>query len=163
MQPRILASYLRLRAEVDRAAQLLAARHREVLRCAPGCADCCRLTSVLPLEAGVLASALAGLDPGLRARVRENVAGDLCPLLVDGRCAVYRERPIICRTHGLPIGYADAESSTLSVSACPVNFPDEVQLAVSDLLLMDDYNHRLCELSRAVGPLVRVPLADILR
>jgi Fe-S-cluster containining protein len=44
-----------------------------------------------------------------------------CALLVDDRCSVYDERPLICRTHGLPTRGRD-EAATSSLQGCPLNF-----------------------------------------
>ena len=81
----------------------------------------------------------------LPAEAREALAaratgGDprVCPALEgDGRCAIYSFRPVICRTHGLPIRFARPLTPALTtgalrpnpgarslpiVDACPRNF-----------------------------------------
>jgi hypothetical protein len=108
----------------------------EGITCRAGCADCCRRFSVTALEAEVIVEGLASLPAeareGLAARA---IGGDpgVCPALEgDGRCAIYAFRPILCRTHGLPIRFASplgqpgqpgrtARSLPL-VDACPRNF-----------------------------------------
>ena len=42
-----------------------------------------------------------------------------CPLLKDECCLLYASRPVICRTHGFPILYADGEGQR--VDCCPLN------------------------------------------
>ncbi len=67
----------------------------------------------MPAEAReALAARATGGDPGV------------CPALDDGgRCAVYASRPVICRTHGLPIRFAPPNARSLPiVDACPRNF-----------------------------------------
>lgn len=43
-----------------------------------------------------------------------------CPLLDAGLCLLYPVRPIICRTHGLPV-LVRSEQGT-AVDCCPLNF-----------------------------------------
>lgn len=79
--------------------------------CRAGCDDCCRRRfSVTALEAEVIAEHLAALPDAARAELAARAEhGDaaVCPALQpDGRCAVYAARPLICRTHGLPIRFA---------------------------------------------------------
>lgn len=90
------------------AAPLLAARPDAPRACADGCDACCRFPVGVRLgEAMLLAAAIAAVPP-LAAAVRADAAttagapwpalvGRPCPLLVDGRCAVYAARPLPCR------------------------------------------------------------------
>jgi hypothetical protein len=90
------------------ASGLLAARDEAPRACAPGCTACCHFPVGVRLgEALRLADALASA-PRLAAAVRADAAatattawgalvGRPCPLLVDGRCAVYDARPLPCR------------------------------------------------------------------
>jgi hypothetical protein len=76
--------------------------------CSAGCSHCCRFpVGVRFAEAALLAETVAR-DPDLRARVLDDAAasdsldwadltGRPCPLLVDGRCAAYEDRPTPCR------------------------------------------------------------------
>jgi len=96
--------------------------------CHAGCADCCRRRfSVTAIEAEAVAEALAALPGGRRRELAERArSGDrgACPALdPDGRCAVYAARPLICRSHGLPIRFAAERPRALPVlDACPRNF-----------------------------------------
>jgi hypothetical protein len=113
-------------ARVDAFFTRVEARHPGGLTCHAGCDDCCRRRfSVTALEAEVLAEGLARLPPDARAALARRAAdgGDpACPALEpDGRCAVYASRPLICRTHGLPIRFASPRSLPV-VDACPRNF-----------------------------------------
>jgi Fe-S-cluster containining protein len=97
------------------------------ITCRAGCADCCRRFSVTALEAEVIAEGLASLPAEARdvlsARAKGGDPG-VCPALEgDGRCAIYAFRPVICRTHGLPIRFASRAARSLPlVDACPRNF-----------------------------------------
>jgi len=106
------------------------ARHPGQMRCGDGCSLCCQQElEVLLVEAIVLLAALQR-EPASR---RANLGGEHgCALLVDDRCALYAARPLICRTHGLPIRQgsptdlarqrAPAAASTASISCCELNF-----------------------------------------
>lgn len=61
----------------------------------------------------------------------------ICPLLVDGACALYEERPVVCRTHGFPL-YSEVGSVTPpKVSVCHLNFIDLVRFDEEDLIDID--------------------------
>jgi Fe-S-cluster containining protein len=90
------------------------------LGCKAGCAWCCHQNvEVTVPEAILIAAHLAGEDDPRRARVAAAAAtlggldaearrraGKPCPLLVDNRCSVYEDRPLMCR--GLMAADADA-------------------------------------------------------
>ena len=159
----IRGAYYQLIADLDTTITALAGnRFQSILRCGPGCSDCCMQFSVLPLEAAFIAEIL-------QAKIL--VAGndrEKCLLLADDLCQVYEVRPVICRTQGLPLGYVDEVAGAIEVSACPLNFPDDFPLTHDDLLYMDQFNSRLAELNlqycRATGldSEKRIPLADLI-
>ncbi len=116
--------------EVDRAVAEVTARLPLRLACARGCADCCvdELT-VFPVEADrIRAEAPELLKSGLPAP-----AGKCAFLDENDACRVYRSRPYVCRTQGLPLRWfeaGDAERRDL----CPLS--DE-PLAASGRSLKD--------------------------
>jgi hypothetical protein len=92
------------------------------ITCHRGCTECChRRFSVTALEAEAISEALAALPEARRAALAERAEqGDpgVCPALdPDGGCAVYAARPLICRSHGLPIRFQPGV-----LDACPKNF-----------------------------------------
>ena len=134
---RVLPIYAQLAAQADefsaRAAQ------RSDVHCGRGCSACCvGGLSAGPLEAFRLREALRDLDEGARKRLRQRSAevqaGDeACVFLVDDACLVYDARPMVCRTQGLPLIYAqgtlgDASSAVLGdgreLTWCPLNYED---------------------------------------
>jgi uncharacterized protein len=106
------------------------------ITCHVGCADCCRRRfSVTAVEAEVMAEGLAALPAAARealaTRARSGDPGT-CPALEDdGRCAVYAFRPVICRTHGLPIRFA-AEPGVGRVGGAPQTPAGPRQLPMVD-------------------------------
>jgi hypothetical protein len=102
------------------------------ITCHAGCADCCRRFSMTAVEGEIVSAGLASLPAATRGAIAQRARHgnpDTCPALeADGRCAVYAFRPVICRTHGLPIRFA-AEPVLAAghrqlpvVDACPRNF-----------------------------------------
>ncbi len=112
--------------------------------------------SVAPIEADRLRAALsrvAATDPTLRRHLRDQGAQPdrrACALLVDDRCSVYDERPIICRSHGLPVR-ATLDDGSVHTSVCPLNFVDTVAPAASTLSL-DAVNAPLSVIGRMWDP-----------
>lgn len=123
------AALVTLRRRVDDHFEAAMSRSPEAMECHSGCSRCCHQRfGVFEVEAHRVRAALLRLsrnDPALRERVREQAddpaVAHHCALLVDDRCAVYEERPLICRTHGLPTRVVD-EHGTPSQQGCPLNF-----------------------------------------
>jgi hypothetical protein len=131
------AALVQLRAKVDAHFAAAARTSGGQMRCGPGCTACCRARpSVLGVEADRIAAALARLDPALRERVRaqadDPARAEWCALLVDGRCSVYDERPLLCRSHGLPLAAVD-ERGAATVDWCPLNFTEAAPPAAAVL------------------------------
>jgi Fe-S-cluster containining protein len=133
--------------------------------CQEGCSDCCapRL-SVLRVEADSVRRALADLPADLRARVAAQADEEgPCPLLVDRRCAIYADRPVLCRSHGLVVR-ADAV-----VATCPLNYRQSAALpsAILDLgnltTVLVLVNRLYLEALGARDEGERVALADLVR
>jgi Fe-S-cluster containining protein len=154
------SDYRQLIAEIDLAvSQLIDKRFINLLHCRPGCASCCTAFRVLPLEAALLRRAVSD-----REAIPATVDNDRCRLLLNARCLVYEQRPIICRTQGLPNAYIDETAGKIEVSACPLNFADDYPLVHEDLLFLDRFNNRLAELNRrycrsaGIDPHLRLPI-----
>jgi uncharacterized protein len=135
-------------AKVDAFFARARARHGESITCHAGCDDCCRRRfSVTALEADAIREHLAALPHADReALARRAIEGDpsACPALgPGGRCGIYAARPLICRTHGLPIRFAPAPSpgarslSLPMIDACPKNFAGEDLRAIEAVSVLD--------------------------
>ena len=118
--------------------------------------------SVLPLEAALLQR---GLPAGQAAGPRRE--GE-CALLGHGLCTAYSLRPVICRTQGLPLAYVDETLAQIDVSACPLNFAEDVDFDLDDLFFMDAFNERLAALNllycrrHGLDATARVAIADLI-
>jgi Fe-S-cluster containining protein len=112
------------------------------LTCHAGCSDCCLDgLSVTRTEAAALEELLGGLDDERRGALREAALreSESCPALIEGRCAIYAARPVVCRSHGLAIRIgpdADAKRHLPIVDACPLNFVgQDLEALPSELVL----------------------------
>jgi hypothetical protein len=167
----IIARYQELCAWCDRLFDAVIQRFPQDMACSRGCHQCCVLGSVTALEALVMARALAG-SPRARPAKKKHAASrsDGCPLLEKGLCRIYGDRPVICRTHGLPI--LDTTDSPPTVNCCPLNFR-QTEIALIDKSHMVDQeliSMNLMKLNLAFALTlgdrqladIRVPIADIL-
>jgi len=154
----------RVDVEIEKIAEL----HGDQLRCAPGCSQCCTIASVLPLEAAHLRQAVGRLDEQVKKVMQAQAGPTACPLLVAGLCVVYQSRPLICRTHGLPIAYVDYDRQAIEVSACPLNFADDHGFDRQGLFFIDPYNGELVRLNAeycaglGISSTMRVPMRELL-
>ncbi len=161
----LLTQYRALVAKVDAFWVQAVATQPTALHCAHGCDTCChqRLT-VFGVEAAAIHAHLATLDPALRETLRADDGPEgHCAFLKEARCTIYPVRPIICRSHGLPIRVDGA------VDHCPLNFTEQVpEPAV--ILDLEQINTLLALVDRlhaeAAGDPVdrpRISLADLAR
>lgn len=146
--------YRDLRSRVDRMADDLAQLHGARLVCRPGCAGCCVNLTVFPVE-------YAAILEDLRAAGAKGLQLDpsaACAFLKDNLCQIYPHRPIICRTHGLPIAFtnSDLAEPEISVSFCPLNFAsldlDEYQFGAESTLDLDAVNAELAWINAEYEP-----------
>ena len=118
-----LANYHSLVQKVDALCQVVSQRLGNAITCHAGCSSCCLAISVFPVEAAAMIEAAGKLPHDqlqmLKSHLAEWNEGEVCPLLSDGRCLIYEARPIICRTHGLPILLL--ENNERRVDVCPLN------------------------------------------
>lgn len=117
-----LKSYLALVEKVDAFFDRVAERYGDKIKCAPGCADCCRrIITLYPFEIERMMAAAAELDSAelkgviQRSRQAEGNLEAACPMLKEDRCLIYADRPIICRTHGLPMLVPGEDSLSMCV------------------------------------------------
>jgi hypothetical protein len=173
-----LARYRELVAKVDAFFARVAGRHGQAMQCRAGCAACCLPgLSVTDVEADAIREGLGAMPEVERARIRaralqkkDHGEGAACPALdEEGRCSIYAVRPLVCRSHGLPIRLPGPRGLPM-IDACPKNFTEGGpgaleadcvldQTTLSTLLLAVDRAHA-AEVGRAAGE--RVDLAGLL-
>lgn len=144
----IIRQYRLLRDDIDCHVRQLLKLHSEAIQCRPKCVDCCINLTVWPVEFYAI------LDELKAANVKP-IFDPLAPcgFLKDSLCQIYPFRPIICRTHGLPLVYLDDEQDepTYGVTFCEKNFQDTDELAFGpdNTLDMDAVNGTLARLHTA--------------
>lgn len=103
-----MSRYAELVAKVDAFFTRVEARHGSDMQCQTGCSDCCHTRlSVTGVEADAIRAELAAWPAERRARLAAAAATaptDRCAALdASGRCAIYAARPLVCRSHGVPV------------------------------------------------------------
>jgi Fe-S-cluster containining protein len=85
------------------------------IHCIKGCSTCCELSSVCALEARMIIS-LSGTIASISTSHKP-----FCVLLQNNNCSIYKNRPIICRSHGLIL----TNENRKTCSSCPLNFSSQ--------------------------------------
>lgn len=139
-----LDNYRLLVNRIDELADRIDRLFAEQINCRPGCSSCCRHLTLFPVEAAALVAALRKLPASSRqvlADRGEMAENGPCPLLSDSRCLAYADRPIICRTHGLPLlTEIDGEKR---VDFCPENFRGMTSLPGDGVMNLETINRTL--------------------
>lgn len=137
-----LDNYRQLIARVDALCNSIAASLGEQITCSSGCSSCCTSITIFPVEAAAMREAVESLPEQQAEEIYRHVAkhadNERCPLLFHHRCLLYDARPVICRTHGLPIIYtADGHRNS---DCCPLNLNDTESLSGSSVVDLDKLN-----------------------
>lgn len=150
---KLLEALERVSSFVDRIQETCA----ENLACREGCDGCChQVLNLRAVEAAFLLEGVRLLSPDTASRVWSSLSeigsDKHCPLLQDGRCVVYAHRPVVCRTHGLPMVRKEASRAVLH--CCPENFRGVDLARLPPAFLLDE--SRLSLLMDAVDALYAV-------
>lgn len=143
-----LRNYRILVAKIDGLSSRISAEFGESISCRKGCDDCCRHITLFPVEAFALATALHGLPDIDSERIRNlarSSSPESCPLLENGICLLYRDRPVICRTHGLPLLISGEGEKILDF--CTKNFNGISSFAAGKILDLDLLNTTLAAIN----------------
>jgi uncharacterized protein len=145
----LLKNYRELVSRVDELCAGITAAFPEEIVCRVGCAGCCRHLTLLPVEAVTLAMALRKLPADQAERIRSMARlatpDGPCPLLANDRCLLYLPRPLICRTHGLPLLTLQGEGRR--VDFCPDNFQGVKNLPGSAIIDLERLNTTLVSIN----------------
>lgn len=137
-----LDNYKQLVGRIDALCKAIQAALGDRITCSEGCSSCCTAITLFPVEAAALQEALDQLpEPeaeAIRSHVEAHSEGERCPLLSHHRCLLYHARPIICRTHGLPIIYT--EDDRRKSDCCPLNMSDTESVSGSSVIDLDKLN-----------------------
>lgn len=147
----MLNPYQKLLADLGVLLSSLEHHHAQNMVCQKGCDQCCiQDLSVFEVEAQPIREALKNLPKASQTQIQTQASKDVdhCPMLIDHACSIYEARPVICRTHGLPIAFQpkDAEEGEVFLDVCPLNFTAEgslENLSLGEMLDIDRLNLRL--------------------
>lgn len=139
-----LANYLSLLSRVDQLCGKITEQFSEQITCRAGCSGCCRHLSLFPVETANLVMAVKNLPDEIKAilsgRLQWAESGS-CPLLLNDCCTIYHSRPVICRTHGLPL-VTETDGGRV-VDCCPENFRAVESLPGSAVINLETLNSAL--------------------
>lgn len=155
-----LGSYAQFVARIDAHAARVEAAWGEQLACARGCSGCCHRTlTVFPIEAARIRAHLGGqtlpaappppLTPRSLAVLDLDGAVPCAMLDAQGDCRIYEVRPLICRSHGLPLAIEDDDGVYGDV--CPLSFDGGqglAELPSADFLALSTLNTVLVALNQ---------------
>lgn len=151
-----LKPYRDLVARVNRLLGDLRLKYPADIACHKGC-DCgCRNLSIFPIEALSIFMAIRQLPTKAAAAIRQRAKANSiwdCPLFEDRACVLYPYRPIICRTHGLPL--QTIYNGRPSIGYCRHNFQNRPAIPPDAVIDLDSINNSL----RAVNAALALHLA----
>ncbi len=144
----VLANYRLFVTRLDELCGKITNTLSSAISCRPGCSSCCCHLTVFPVEAAAVTAAVAIKLHALPSKevrlLKERTAlakTESCPFLIESLCLLYEDRPIICRTHGLPLLVrADGEKR---LDFCPENFREIASLPGSMVIDIDTLNQTL--------------------
>lgn len=141
-------NYFGLRAEIDKRSEQLFSQHKKHVQCKNGCHYCCMDYSILPVEFYSVMEELK--DSGKKPVWLETSNEDDCIFLENRSCTIYKHRPVICRTQGLPLIFMNEEGDW-ELSACELNFTefDLEDFTPENTFAQDTYNSKLFMLNKA--------------
>lgn len=133
--------------EIDSISHRLTSIHSKHLQCKKGCDLCCMDYSIFPVEFYTILNQLKANKTIVKPV--EKADANSCAFLNNHACTIYENRPVICRTHGLPLLYMN-DDSEWELSACELNFTDFDFDEFSDenTIPMDRFNSKLFLLNK---------------
>ncbi len=133
-----IEEYRKLRLNIDKEIKRLEELHGADITCHPGCTACCVNLTVFPVEFFAILEDLKETS-SLNSNLRFDETVPCVFLNEQGLCRIYSFRPIICRTHGLPILFLDEsrEAPAWEVSFCELNFRDKPAIEFTAETLLD--------------------------
>jgi len=165
-----------LAGEVEAKFEAIRQRNQGCMECREGCSDCCRCRlSMTRVERAYLRRGLARLPLSVRLdlKARATTETEMCPALdANGCCQIYESRPLICRSHGVPLRYRHPVPliHPARINVCEKNFTEvsTKSLPIEDVLDQTSLTAELAEIDanhcdeRDLARGDRVPLAHIL-
>jgi Fe-S-cluster containining protein len=154
-----LERYLELLEKTDRLASEIRSRHLNSIHCARGCHSCCKPgLAVNELEAERIRKALAEDAERLPALMETEAAdpfrGTRCAFLQPGgACGIYEFRPLVCRTHGLPLQFKDPDREGVRLrDVCGLNSCLSSPPVPPRRYVLDNFTEKTGKACQRIGP-----------
>jgi Fe-S-cluster containining protein len=151
-------TYADVMTTLDQTTAELATEYQAQMQCRAGCFGCCiDGFRIRYIEAVEILKGFAQLPPEQAAQVIAQLQGPStgrCPMLVEGQCSVYANRPALCRAFGLIVQVQD------SYGSCSLNFQEVESLSSLKALNLSPYYEVIEELSQRLWeaqPLPNLP------
>lgn len=141
-------AYSELRKTIDEISQTLSGRHGPYMQCRKGCDLCCMDYSILPVEFHFILDQLK-MEGLKKSPPESHEKSNSCIFLTNNTCTIYNHRPVICRTHGLPLLYTNDEYEW-ELSTCELNFRqfDYEKFTPENTFPQDKFNSKLFMLNK---------------
>ncbi len=140
--------YKLLVEEIDKNSKKLEKQHSKNMVCRRGCDMCCMDYNIFPIEFYSILHNLKqnGLPIETSVAEKENS----CIFLKNHVCTIYAQRPVICRTHGLPLLFMN-EDSEWELSVCELNFTEYnfERFNLENTFPQDKFNSKLFMLNKS--------------
>lgn len=171
----MLARYEKFLKELDLELAEYFEREKAFIKCRKGCIDCCSAGEypMSRLEAEYLMYGFVKLDKAAKDQIRKNIA-ELklaktergagrqeerflykCPFLLDGACAVYERRGIVCRTFGLAYLRPDNTVKLPNCANLGLNYAKVFNKTTGEISLENPLKKEL-----TIDALLKSPLAE---
>ncbi len=139
--------YQKIINDIENLSKQLSAEHAKHLKCKEGCDLCCMDYSIFPIEFYTILNRLQQKDFQPKSKEQKDKAS--CIFLKNHSCTIYENRPVICRTHGLPLLYMN-DNNEWELSNCELNFTkfDFDKFNTKNTFPMDKFNSRLFVLNK---------------
>lgn len=138
--------YRRFLVEIDKQVSQLTQLHSKHLQCKKGCDLCCMDYKIFPVEFYSILDKLTEDNVTIDTTISND---NSCAFLKNHSCLIYKYRPVICRTHGLPLIYMN-DDNEWELSNCELNFIDFdfEDFTIDNTFQQDKYNSRLYLLNK---------------
>ncbi len=142
------SAYKELRSTIDTVADTLSAIHKHHMKCKKGCDLCCMDYAILPIEFHFIQNEI-NAEMNMGKTIKTSGKSDGCIFLKNNSCTIYKHRPVICRTHGLPLLYTN-DDYEWELSTCELNFRkyDYGRFTPDNTFPQDKINSRLFMLNK---------------
>lgn len=144
-----ITEYLNFRQQIDQTVTRLEKIYHPHLHCAKGCDQCCFSFRVFPVEWFAIAGQL---NKHFETINKDQPIGELekCLFLKNHACTIYPHRPIICRTHGLPLLSMNETGTEWELNICELNFTeaDDDSFDDDNLIEQDTLNSELFQINK---------------